>query len=148
MAFTQGTASGCVLTPLGAFNYQEKTIMRIVYVEDNPANIALVQRICQMSKDELITYSEADSALDGIEKDNADLILMDVNLGQHSMNGLELTSLLRQKGIKTPIIIVTAYDTVNYPEQFEATEYDDYMPKPVSIRNMLDLINSYRPTAE
>jgi CheY-like chemotaxis protein len=121
--------------------------MRIIYVEDNPANIALVQRICQMSKDDLVTYSDADSALDGIHPDAADLILMDVNLGHYSMNGLELTNLLRQKGINTPIVIVTAYDTSGYPELFEATDYDEYVPKPVSVRGMLDLLNAYRPAA-
>lgn len=119
--------------------------MRITYVEDNPANVALVQRICQMSKDELTTYVDADSALEGIHTDSADLILMDVNLGHHSMNGLELTSLLRQRGVQTPIVIVTAYDATGYPEQFQAAGFDEYVPKPVSVRGMLDLLNAYRP---
>src|SRR5688572_3099270 len=101
--------------------------MRIIYVEDNPANIALVQRICQMSKDDLTCYSDADSALEGIKPGIADLILMDVNLGHYSMNGLELTGLLRQKGIKTPIVIVTAYDATGYPEQFQAAGFDEYV---------------------
>jgi CheY-like chemotaxis protein len=118
--------------------------MRIVYVEDNPANVALVQRICHMSKDDLVTYSEPTAALEAIDPSTADLILMDINLGNHTMNGLELTGLLRQKGVQTPIIIVTAYDASGYPEQFRSADFDEYVPKPVSVRGMLDLFNAYR----
>jgi CheY-like chemotaxis protein len=118
--------------------------MRIIYVEDNPANIALVQRICHMSKDNLVTFGDASSALDAIGPDSADLILMDINLGNYSMNGLELTGLLRQKGVQTPIVIVTAYDATGYPEQFQAAGFNEFVPKPVSIRGMIDLFNSYR----
>ncbi len=34
--------------------------MRIIYVEDNLANVALIERICHMNEDELVTYSEAE----------------------------------------------------------------------------------------
>lgn len=119
--------------------------MRIVYVEDNAANVALVQRICYMSKDDLTTFADAHTALDAIGPESADLILMDINLGNHSMNGLELTGLLRQKGIRTPIVIVTAYDASGYPEQFQAAGFNELVPKPVSVRGMIDLFNAYRP---
>jgi CheY-like chemotaxis protein len=118
--------------------------MRIVYVEDNAANVALVQRICNMSNDDLLTFGNADDALSAIYPDTADLILMDINLGNYSMNGLELTGLLRQKGVQTPIVIVTAYDASGYPEQFKAADFNELVPKPVSIRGMIDLFDNYR----
>ena len=39
--------------------------MRIIYIEDNLANVALIERICHMNEDELVTYSEADSGVVG-----------------------------------------------------------------------------------
>jgi len=78
--------------------------MRIAYVEDNVANIALVERICQMNNDELLTYNDADDALNEISDGFADLILMDLHLGTRSIDGLQLTRLLRQKGVTQPII--------------------------------------------
>lgn len=118
--------------------------MRIVYVEDNLANVALIERICHMNSDELVTYSEAESALAEIDPGTVDLILMDLNLGNRSMDGLRLTRMLRQKGITEPIVAITAYDTMGYADQYVAAGCNDYVRKPVSIRGMLNLINGYR----
>jgi len=118
--------------------------MRIAYVEDNVANIALVERICQMNNDELLTYNDADDALNEISDGFADLILMDLHLGTRSIDGLQLTRLLRQKGVTQPIIAITAYDTMGYAERYHEAGCDDYMRKPISVRSMLNLINQYR----
>lgn len=117
--------------------------MRIIYVEDNLSNVALVERICNMNKDELITYGDANAALNDIEPDSADLILMDLVLGR-SMDGLQLTGMLRQKGVETPIVAITAYDEMGYGEQYRAAGCDEYVRKPVSVPTMLRLINAYR----
>ncbi|MEO8396461.1 MAG: response regulator [Chloroflexota bacterium] len=118
--------------------------MRIVYIEDNLANVALIERICHMNSDELITYNEAESALAEIDSGSSDLILMDLNLGNRSMDGLSLTRMLRQKGVNEPIIAITAYDTMGYADQYVSAGCNDYVRKPVSIRGMLNLINGYR----
>jgi CheY-like chemotaxis protein len=118
--------------------------MRIVYIEDNLANVALIERICHMNSDELVTYSNAETALAEIDSGSADLILMDLNLGNRSMDGLRLTRMLRQKGVEEPIIAITAYDTMGYADQYVAAGCNDYVRKPVSIRGMLNLINGYR----
>ncbi len=117
--------------------------MRIVYVEDNLANIALVERICHMSQDNLRTFVDAETALSHIEPGEADLILMDLHLGNHRMNGLELTQLLRQKGVDIPIVAITAYDTL-FSNQYESAGLDKYVKKPVAVQDMLNLINAYR----
>ncbi len=118
--------------------------MRIIYVEDNLANVALIERICRMNSDHLVTYSEAESALAAISKGAADLILMDLNLGSRSMDGLQLTKMLRQKGITEPIVALTAYDTMGYADRYVSSGCNDYVRKPVSVRGMLNLINTYR----
>jgi len=117
--------------------------MRIVYVEDNPTNVALVERICHMSQDDLTTFEDAETALSSIEPGAADLILMDLHLGNHRMNGLELTRLLRQKGVSVPIVAITAYDTL-FSGQYESAGLDEYMEKPVAVQDMLNLIDAYR----
>ncbi len=118
--------------------------MHIVYVEDNLANVALIERICQMNDDQLSTYADAETALAGIHPGESDLILMDLHLGNRSMDGLQLTRLLRQKGIGEPIVAITAYDTMGFGDQYAAAGCDVYVRKPVSIRSMLNLINQYR----
>ncbi|MEL6149574.1 MAG: response regulator [Chloroflexota bacterium] len=118
--------------------------MRIVYVEDNPANVALVERITRMNSDELVTFSDPHSAVDVIVPDSFDLILMDVDLGDATMNGLELTKVLRDNGVENPIVIITAYDAMGYPDEFKAADFNEYVLKPVSVSSMIDLINAYR----
>lgn len=118
--------------------------MRIIYVEDNPANVALVERISHMNNDELVTYDLPEVALKEINPGEFDLLLMDINLGDANMNGLELTRLLREKGVGEPIVIITAYDAMGYPDAFQSSGFDEYVLKPVSVRGMIDLINAYR----
>ncbi len=118
--------------------------MHIAYVEDNLGNVALVERICQMTHDTLTTYGDAETALASIRQDTADLILMDLHLGGRSMDGLQLTRLLRQKGINTPIIAITAFDAMGYADQYMEAGCNDYVVKPVSVNDMITLLNGYR----
>lgn len=118
--------------------------MKIIYVEDNPANVALVERISRMNNDELITYTQPDIAYENINPGDVDLILMDINLGDANTNGLQLTKMLREKGVDDPIVVITAYDAMGYPEQFRTAGFNEYVLKPVSVRGMIELINAYR----
>ena len=119
------------------------SLMRIVYVEDNVANVALLERICNMGKDELVTYFDADTALSEIHSGMSDLIVIDLHLGNYSITGLELARMLRGKGVTEPIIAITSYDTL-YADQYEAAGCNEYVKKPVSVRGFLSLIDRYR----
>jgi CheY-like chemotaxis protein len=118
--------------------------MHIAYVEDNLGNVALVERICQMTHDTLTTYGDADTALSSIKPNTADLILMDLHLGGRSMDGLQLTRLLRQKGVDTPIIAITAFDSMGYGDQYIDAGCNAYVVKPVSVTDMIELLDGYR----
>lgn len=117
--------------------------MRIIYIEDDVANIALLERICNMGKDELITFYDATSALSGIEPGECDLIVLDLHLGDYSIGGLELARMLRGKGVMEPIVAITSYDTL-YADQYEAAGCNEYVRKPISVRGMLSLFDRYR----
>lgn len=118
--------------------------MRIIYVEDNIANVALLERICQMSKDELITYLNAESALAGIQPGDSDLIVLDLHLGNQSIDGLELSRRLRERGVNEPIVAITSYDHL-YEDQYEQAGCNEYVRKPVSVPTLVNLLNRYRP---
>jgi two-component system cell cycle response regulator DivK len=117
--------------------------MRITYVEDNVANIALLERICQMSKDDLITYLDADTALTEIGVGTSDLIIIDLHLGTKATDGLQLSRALRDNGVKEPIIAITSYDHLFRDHYLEAG-CDEYIRKPVSVETFLATIDHYR----
>ena len=120
--------------------------MRIFYIEDNLANVGLVERICRMHRDELMTFRDAESAIPSIEaeKGEIDLIFVDLNLGRRGMNGLDLVRNLREKGIKAPVVALTAYDFLGYGDKYQEAGCDAYVRKPIAVRELVDLIDKYR----
>jgi two-component system cell cycle response regulator DivK len=118
--------------------------MHIIYVEDDPSNIALVERVVRMAQDTLTTYMTADDAAIRIKPDDADLIMTDIDFGG-GMNGLELTRILRDRGVTTPIIAITAYDLQDYVQWAEQVGSDHFVVKPVNVPNLLDILDTYRP---
>lgn len=117
--------------------------MHIIYVEDNVANIALMQRICQMSSDTLTTFLDFDSAFAELNYDTCDLIILDLHLGASDGDGLLLAKALRMKGVLTPIVAVTSFDHL-YREHYLEAGCDYYINKPISVEQFLATINQYR----
>jgi CheY-like chemotaxis protein len=117
--------------------------MHIIYIEDDPSNIALVERVARLGRDTLTTYLTAEEALANIFPGDADLILTDIDFGE-GMTGLELTQQLRKRGILAPIITITAYDLQEYVRWAQHVGNNGYVVKPVNVPELLNLINSYR----
>lgn len=118
--------------------------MRILYVEDNPANLFLVQRVARMGNHEVLNYTNGESALENFERDTPDLVLMDVQLAG-AMSGLDVVRRLRSSGYKTPIIAVTAYAMVGDRERCLEAGCDDYLSKPLPVPKLVELITRYDP---
>jgi CheY-like chemotaxis protein len=119
--------------------------MRILYVEDNPANVSLVKRVAR--EHELVNYVDGEEALRNFEKDNPDLVLMDIQLTGR-LSGLDVVRELRQKGYTVPIIAVTAYAMIGDRERCLAAGCDDYMAKPLPIPDLLRLFEKRKQEIE
>jgi two-component system, NarL family, sensor histidine kinase BarA len=118
--------------------------MRILYLEDDPANLALIQRVAQMHSDQLITVSDPETAINELETGDFDLILTDVNLGSEVMDGLDFTAYLRENGITTPIVSITAYDFQEYARRSEQAGTDFHIVKPISVQDLINLLDHFR----
>lgn len=118
--------------------------MRILYVEDNMANVALLERVVQQVGDDLFTYYSAEDALAEADLHSFDLIFTDIHLGEGVMDGLEFAATLRANGVQAPIISVTAFDFDEYERRSNEAGSDLYLVKPISPQELIDLINHYR----
>lgn len=118
--------------------------MRVLYIEDNPANLALVERVIQMSGDELHTFSDAETALDSVDMTVFDLIITDIHLGEDVMDGLDFTALLRENNIDIPIVALTAYDFDEYERRSQEAGSDVYMVKPIAPQALMELLDHFR----
>lgn len=116
---------------------------RILYVEDNFQNKRLVRKILAARGFDVI---EADDGLTGVEmavKERPDLILMDISLP--GIDGVEATQRIKayDNTAKIPIIALTANAMRGDRERFIAAGCDDYLPKPISTADLLDMINKF-----
>ena len=121
--------------------------MKIMYVEDNQANISLLQRIARMGGHEVINYTSGETALIKFAQDQPDLVLMDLQL-EGRVSGLEVVRLLRERGVTTPIVAVTAYAMVGDRERCIDAGCDSYLSKPLPVAELVELVQQYERKAQ
>lgn len=69
-----------------------------------------------------------------------DIFLLDINVPK--INGLDVCQKIREKDVKTPIIILSAYDALEDKKEAFQRAADDYMVKPFLLEELLLRINS------
>ncbi len=116
--------------------------MRIAYLEDNAANVALVQRIISMTPHALTVYTDGEEACPRILNREFDLIFMDIELAG-KLNGVELVRRIREAGLQVPVIALTAYAMVGDRERCLAAGCTDYLSKPFGVSDFLEILNKY-----
>jgi two-component system cell cycle response regulator DivK len=118
--------------------------MRIVYAEDNIANLALVQRVARIGNHMVIHYMDGESVLEHFERDKPDLLLLDIQISGQ-LNGLEVVRRLRADGRTVPVVAVTAYAMVGDREKCLEAGCDAYMAKPMAVADLVEIIRRYDP---
>ena len=121
----------------------------ILYVEDNPDNMRLVQRALGAKG---YTVHEALNGLDGLSKAeelSPDVILLDINLPD--IDGYEVARQLRQSKNTSlhyvPIIAITANALKGDAEKALAAGCDVYMAKPINVRELWARVEAFAPDA-
>ncbi|MCE3263465.1 MAG: hypothetical protein K0R43_2544 [Pseudoduganella sp.] len=115
----------------------------VLYVEDNPANLKLVEEIISFRPD-LKLLSAPDGHL-GVELARAhqpDIILMDINLP--GLNGIDAVKLLHNdpRTAHIPVIALTANAMPRDVEKGLAAGFFRYLIKPINIDEFTEAINS------
>ncbi len=100
----------------------------VLIVDDDAAVLTLLSKVIRSNGLVAECAESGEKALELLEKNNYDLILMDVNM--RGMDGFTAVESIRQRGIRTPVIIVSGrkedFDTL-YGLDIGA---DDYITKP------------------
>jgi signal transduction histidine kinase/CheY-like chemotaxis protein len=106
----------------------------VLYVEDNPANLRLVQRVLALRGDvDLIDAHSGDFGVELALARRPDLILLDINLP--GTDGFAVLMRLRaEPGTRhTPIVALTAGASPREIERGLAAGFDDYVTKPIDL---------------
>ena len=109
--------------------------MRILYVEDEKY---LAEAVIHLLKKEKINVDWAADGEEGLElalKPNYDVIVLDIMLPK--LSGLDILQTVRGRGIKTPIIMLSALNEVE--DKIKGLDYgaDDYLAKPFKTAELI-----------
>ena len=117
--------------------------MKVLYVEDNPQNMRLVRKILVHAGYEMLEAEDGNTGLEVARSQMPSMILMDVNLPD--IDGLEVTAILKADPATSsiPIIALTANAMVGDKEKALEAGCDDYLPKPVSRKVLLEMVEQY-----
>ena len=120
-----------------------KTDKKVLCVEDNPVNMLLVSRIVEAEGHELIRAADASAAEQILTTMVPDIILLDINLPGKS--GLDLAREFKgdDRLAPVPLIATTAQVLVGDRERFLEAGCDDYLPKPLDIRKLREVLRQY-----
>lgn len=109
--------------------------MRILYVEDEKY---LAEAVIHLLKKEKINVDWAADGEEGLElalKPNYDVIVLDIMLPK--LSGLDILQTVRGRGIKMPIIMLSALNEVE--DKIKGLDYgaDDYLAKPFKTAELI-----------
>jgi two-component system response regulator VicR len=115
--------------------------MKILLADDEPSIGSVVRRIATDGGFEFCHAQDGKEVFSVVAKERPDLIILDVMMPK--MNGFQVCRQLRQEGVLSPILILSAKgDLVDKEVGFSAGA-DDYLVKPFSPEELLMRINAH-----
>jgi PAS domain S-box-containing protein len=117
---------------------------RVLYIEDNQANVLLVQRILSLRQGvTALVAMQASLGLDIARTQLPDLILLDLNLPD--MPGVEALRRLRADPATAdiPVVVISADATPGQVSRLRAEGAVDYLAKPFDIGQLLALVDEH-----
>lgn len=120
-----------------ALRHSRRTLlpMKILVVEDNPELGQSLSALLRQHGFVVDLAERGDAADQLLGQGHYDLLLLDLNLPQ--MSGKALLRRLRERGDALPVIILTASDSMDQKVLCLEIGADDYLVKPVDIRELL-----------
>jgi PAS domain S-box-containing protein len=117
----------------------------ILLIEDNEDSRD-VTRFYLRKHAEMVTASNREEALQQLQENEFDVILMDINLGDGE-NGMDLLQTMKTEHLQpnTPVVAITAYAMKDDRDRLLGQGFDQYLAKPYSRRDLLDLLGELLP---
>lgn len=116
---------------------------KVLCVEDNSVNMLLVSRIVEAEGHDLVQAEDGYKAQTILDDMTPDIILLDINLP--GISGLDLARKFKanERLAPVPLIATTAQVLVGDRERCLEAGCDDYLPKPLDIRKLREVLRFY-----
>ena len=118
--------------------------LNVLLVEDNPVNRRVISKIITSAGHRAVVVNDGDTALDVLDAQKFDVVLMDVNVP--GLSGPDTTKHYRFAHMgedHLPIIALTADATLETRQQCLDAGMDDVVTKPVEALVLVDVIETY-----
>jgi len=107
----------------------------VLVVDDEPIHRGLIFDLLNPLGFLTIEARDAIRCLELIKDVSPDVFLLDVSMP--GMDGLQLARVLREQGVRTPIIMISADAQEHHRHPQVKTWHDDYLVKPTSVQTLL-----------
>lgn len=120
-----------------------KILFNILIVDDEPINQQVLYNHLSNDKFRILQAMNGQEALDWLEKEKLDLVLLDIMMPK--MSGYEVCREIRKKFLPSelPVIMITAKDQVTDLVEGLASGANDYLSKPFSKDELLARIKTH-----
>ncbi|GAB5494373.1 MAG: response regulator [Phototrophicaceae bacterium] len=119
----------------------------VLYIEDNALNMRLVRKYLKSAKLDMLEATDGLSGVDLAKSALPSAVLIDINLP--NINGLEVAKRLKADSTTShiPLIALTANAMYGDRQRCLDAGCDDYLAKPISRKELLDLLREHLPEA-
>lgn len=114
--------------------------MKLLLAEDEMRMASALTELLKMENYNVDHVSDGSSALAALENDIYDAAIIDVMMP--GMNGFDVVYAARNRGIKTPVLMLTAKSTVDDKVTGLDCGADDYLTKPFQTKELLARIRA------
>ena len=114
--------------------------MRVLVVEDELKVANALREGLEGEEFQVVVETTGEGAYFRVTTETFDVVLLD--LGLPGRNGLEILSAVRQRGLKTPVLVLTARDTVQDRVIGLDAGADDYLVKPFAFAELVARIRA------
>ena len=115
-------------------------VFKILVAEDDAALRQLFCRVLSHKGFSAVGACDGQEALEIVEREYIDLIISDIMMPR--VDGYELVKALRQAGIEIPVLMITALDGFRDMEFGFTAGADDYMVKPIDVKELVLRVNA------
>ena len=109
--------------------------MRILVVEDEPKVAGALKEGLEREQFEVVVALTGEDGFFRLHEESFDLVILDLMLPGRS--GLEILKTMRERGLETPVLVLTARDGIEDRVAGLDTGADDYLVKPFAFAELV-----------
>jgi DNA-binding response OmpR family regulator len=126
------------ITDIRAFPDNGTAVKSILIIEDDDLVRLSISRYLTLFNYRIKKFASAEEALQSVCGAEDDIIITDFNLP--GMNGIELTKIVKQRGLTTPVIMISAIEGYEFESVARTIGVDAIFGKPINVFELRETI--------